>query len=104
MKNIIIILSLFILGLGLSPCADMTIDDMLFPAEQHDHFMDNDEQSEDECTPFCSCQCCGIFITIHDVIQVEEEKCIFDYSYIFHYDNQYKWEYLTTIWQPPACI
>ncbi|WP_236969530.1 DUF6660 family protein [Membranihabitans marinus] len=104
MKNILIILSLFILGFGFSPCADTAVDHQWTTLDQHDHSMDTDKESEDECTPFCICQCCGLFITFYDIIQVDKEKCIFDYSYLYHYDNQYKWEYQTTIWQPPANI
>ena len=64
MRSIAVILSMFILGLSMVPCADSVGNDdsILVSASQanHDH-----EADFDLCSPFCLCQCCQSHFTTY---------------------------------------
>ncbi|WP_093832942.1 DUF6660 family protein [Spirosoma endophyticum] len=102
------LLALYLLGLSLWPCAD----EMDSLPEQSSVAVLTSAASEpgtshhehDQCTPFCSCACCAVTITvigcfsyvIKPVFQsIPASVTSFDYTLIHWADP------LTAIWQPP---
>lgn len=107
-KALTIILSIYLLGLSLWPCADeplppggKTWRSMVSSATNPDS-----EQSHqhDACTPFCTCACCAVTITIaprftYSLIPSVEMMPID--SVPFQYVSVPLSDALTAIWQPP---
>jgi hypothetical protein len=103
LKVIAIILSFFIFCLAITPCSDARTCDAdasteLIGADTHDHSTDE----HDACTPFCTCQCCGITFTFSEISLEFETLCEPNYPYIFDYSFNYQRDYLDRIWHPPA--
>jgi hypothetical protein len=65
-------------------------------AEGHSH------DSQDDCTPFCMCQCCGTSITLEQAAQSGSLKNQFVFSYSQHYSFNYDYHYSNGIWHPPT--
>ncbi len=68
---------------------------------EHNH---SHENGEDNCPPFCTCQCCGsTFITTHGIDFSGYNKDII-YSYSFHYSFLYSLTYSDGVWRPPNLV
>ncbi|RYF60409.1 MAG: hypothetical protein EOO39_32330 [Cytophagaceae bacterium] len=110
MKWLTLLLSVYLLGLSLWPCAD----EPLLPTgqlgiavgwsitttesdagHQHEH---------DACSPFCTCACCAVTITtvsqFHYSLTPSVEIIPMDVA-SFHYVSAPLSDMLTAIWQPP---
>lgn len=83
------------------PCSDAkTCDetDKVVTTDHHDHSEDED----DNCTPFCFCNCCGVAFTVN------VNAPFFSFAetplkaYIFHYKFNYSHEHLENVWHPPT--
>ncbi|WP_394340435.1 DUF6660 family protein [Marinoscillum furvescens] len=77
MKFLTIILSFFLLGLSLVPCADETEPDSVEisyeeSGSDHDH-----NKSEDLCSPFCVCNCCHSHLIVQQIFISELGALIF---------------------------
>lgn len=59
-KLLTLILSIYIIALACIPCTDATI--VIDNAQTAHHHTDNSDHSDDSCTPFCICSCCGALI------------------------------------------
>lgn len=100
-KIISFILSIYILGLGLSPCTDNV------QGCNHEHELpsghDHHDDSKDTCTPFCVCSCCGTFISIPEdgftFVQPSNEILTEINNY---YSSSYSFVYNGGVWHPPA--
>lgn len=98
MKIFAIILSLTIFSMSLVPCADGAVsihDDASVVDENHD------QHEEDDCTPFCSCDCCSVSVTVPQipilpVVEVEQ-----NYYFSFLYSFHYSFDYEQGVWRPP---
>ncbi len=89
---------MFILGLALTPCSDVkTCDEEQLSFLEHDHSGD----TEDTCTPFCACQCCGSNINVLDLarLDIQDTKTVFYYNDIYSFN--YKLDHVQTVWHPP---
>ncbi len=101
MKFLAFILSIYIFGLNLAPCADYVGSDSdanteisLSTGDNHQH------QDADLCSPFCICQCCHISATHFNTSDTK-----LDITYIstqdFFYLNGTEKDFTSSILQPP---
>jgi len=97
MKTLTFILALFILALSFVPCSDgIYEDDSITQTENHS------DHSNDDCTTFCTCACCGIAIPFEVMVFENEDVNIKIMSHRFNFDNLYTQGFITSVWQPPA--
>lgn len=105
MKIITFILSIFILSMSAMTCGD-DIDENIFESQLFAHFdnhsHDHSQESQDSCTPFCTCQCCGTSITVPSLVILSEIKNTVLYSCSFHYTSLYSFDYYNGVWHPPT--
>ena len=90
---------MFIFCLAVVPCTDALCSHTVEVTEEsHDH----PDDTEDGCTPFCTCNCCGMTINIVDIepLEIFRPNHIYEYShsYAFNYSYDHSW----SIWHPPA--
>lgn len=73
LKSIGFILAIYILALNFAPCADNNEAEYLATISIETVDMENNhEHSElDFCSPFCQCNCCQIFVTYHNLADLE---------------------------------
>ncbi|MBC9796729.1 DUF6660 family protein [Sinomicrobium weinanense] len=62
-----ILLSVYVLGLAVTPCADTARTDPHDMAFTESHADMDHPVSHMECTPFCTCTCCGVVISVDDI-------------------------------------
>lgn len=104
MKLTAFILSIFVLSMATVPCTDG--EDQLSESISEGHlvkpFHQHSESSEDGCTPFCICQCCGtsVIIPTPTVLSNFNKSILFSYS--FQYSFNYSCDYSNGVWHPPA--
>jgi len=101
MKHLAFILSIYIFGLNLAPCADyIPTDNIDAKTELSQAKEDHQQQDSDLCSPFCICQCCHISTINFKFVNVK-----FNISYIstqdFFYLNGIEKDFTTSILQPP---
>ena len=106
MKSIAAILVIVLLGLFVLPCADDN-DNIAFLSDVHTSQTNHEHDTNDRCSPFCSCSCCGIamnsfhfstltFYTPILPIPVAKKMVLRNESFTTYY--------LGSIWQPPQSI
>ncbi len=79
------------------PCSDEVNEtDNSIQAENHS------DHSEDECTPFCTCACCGIAIPFEVLFFEDIHINTSVISHTFRYQTNFTQGYITSIWHPPA--
>lgn len=106
-KWLTLILSIYLLGLSLWPCAD----ELLIPDGQARQSMvssaTESEQSHhqhDACTPFCTCACCAVTITVAPRFQyslLPTVEIVPIAVATFFYASAQPLGAITAIWQPP---
>lgn len=110
MKWLTTLLSLYLLGLALWPCAD----EFPAPAGSESHVVLSADAPNpgashphhDQCTPFCSCTCCAAAITVvpnfsyAPVLFIEPCRAT---VIRFNYELKHRADPLAAIWQPPKC-
>ena len=104
MKIIAFILSLIVFSMAMMPCAD-TIEYALHGTTTHADCSGIHEHSPEEndgCTPFCNCDCCGVSITIPELMSLEEVKEQVSFLYSVHYSFNYSFQYTNSVWHPPS--
>ncbi len=93
-----IILSILIFSLSIIPCSDSHTCGM----EEHEVLGHNhSEDTEDHCSPFCVCHCCGISIGLPEEVEdlsFHEKKSI---KYTFAYFFDYLFDHSSNTWRPP---
>ena len=104
MRFLTIILSLTILFLSLKPCSDGQNLEHEYQDEismNHNH----QEDSSDSCSAICICSCCSITITdlTIELYNLKENSTEF-IQIISSYQSNYRFDYYTSIWQPPQRI
>lgn len=104
MRFLTIILSLTILFLSLKPCSDGQNLEHKHKDEismNHNH----QEDSSDSCSTICICSCCGITITDITIESYHLKGCPTDFvEIVSSYHPNYRFDYYTSIWQPPQGI
>lgn len=101
MKYFTIIISLLILVLSIKPCSygnnteDQHNDEI---SANHNH----QEDSDDSCPITCICNCCGMTITYEPIQKFELNINIKIPTTVFTtYQSNYRFDFLSNIWQPP---
>lgn len=104
MKGITIILSLILLGLSITPCSDgYNAEDQSQGDLSANHSHKND--SDDSCPVTCVCNCCGMTITYQPIeIFRLKPRIIIATTTISIYKSNYRFDFHSTIWQPPQLI
>ena len=64
----------------------------------HDH---TDGEDDDDCTPFCSCDCCHVPVTVPQIPVSQQVMLSQNYSYTFLYTFNYSFDYSLGVWRPP---
>ena len=100
MKFLTSILSLYILILTIIPCVDAVRDNAVQKIEISPDSAQNLPVDIDQCSPFCTCNCCVTPIVLQNYII--QFTCFY---YTQSLLSQYAFNYLssdwTSIWQPP---
>lgn len=101
MKNIAVILSILFLVLSVKPCSDGNNAEDLHQDEisaNHNH----QEDSDDSCPITCVCNCCGMAIAYVPVktfnLNLNEKIST---EFFSNYQSNYRFDFLSNIWQPP---
>ncbi|WP_157558288.1 hypothetical protein [Microscilla marina] len=111
MKYTAFILSLLILTMSVLTCTDGVTCENGLVVEQSAHndthdeveaSHDHSEDSQDTCSPFCACQCCGLSISLTVFVAVLQKHRMPALVYQDHYAPSYSQEYLGSIWHPPT--
>ena len=97
MKFVTLIFAVITLALSSVPCSDEVIEttDAVQTENHSDH-------SDDGCTPFCICTCCGIAIPFEVLVFDDENVNTIMVSHHFNHENLFTQGYITSIWHPPA--
>ncbi|KIO51698.1 DUF6660 family protein [Flavobacterium hibernum] len=104
MKWITIILSIYLMALSNMPCADMEVNSAAHKvAEFSSELNHTHDKSNDLCSPFCACNCCGAQVLSYQTSE------IFDFPVAFSiisiqlptYKSVYTSNFFGSIWQPP---
>lgn len=102
------ILALFVCGLAVMPCTDTISSNHDYSETEivshlddsaHDH---NHGDEEDDCPPFCACQCCGIHVLGPNNSLAELIESKVNDTYVIHYSFNYSYDFLGGIWHPPS--
>lgn len=99
MRFIALTIAVLTLSLSLVPCSDSaqeTVENI--DKEQHS------EHSDDKCSPFCICACCGIAISIENTIFEDRKTYAFNVSHYFTYQTNFTKGFSRLIWHPPAIV
>lgn len=110
MKWLTVILSVYLLGLSLWPCAD----EPLLPVGQSEIAMilsasttESDashHHEHDACTPFCTCACCAATITVvpqFHYVPTHSVEIIPIAVAAFSSASDHPFDPITAIWHPP---
>jgi hypothetical protein len=106
-KFFTLIYALYILALPLFPCGDKDdcIDEKAETsiAKQNNTEQQNHEHEDENCSPFCTCMCCGQVITnLFYPVNSDINKKYFISKSTSSYNNNFRLpSYLDRIWQPP---
>jgi len=98
MKIFAIILSMAIFSMALVPCADGLVGqghEIASVGDGHEH------HEEDDCTPFCSCDCCSVSVTVPQIPVLPVVEVEPNFSFSFLYSFHYSFDYEQGIWRPP---
>jgi len=102
LKNLIVILAVYMLLLSLLPCGDSA------ECQDEKHavtFIENTHSDHDNhpenCPPFCSCTCCGQFLSTLTVHSFLVKTVALPVTNKISYQDLYSDLILTAIWQPP---
>ncbi|WP_317047243.1 DUF6660 family protein [Flavobacterium sharifuzzamanii] len=104
MKWITVILSIYLLALSNMPCADMEVNSAMHKTAQ---FASEDNHSHDKtndlCSPFCACNCCGAqVLSYHSAVSFEFPKTYNQISISLpSYNSVFISNFYGSIWQPP---
>ena len=97
MKFLTLIFAFLILALSSVPCSDKVNEtDNTVQTENHS------DHSDDGCTPFCTCACCGIAIPFEVLVFEDKNVNTIMVSHHFKYENLFTQDFITSIWHPPA--
>jgi hypothetical protein len=93
-------LAIIVLTLTVTPCSDSQTCDSDAISMSFDH--DHSEDTNDQCTPFCTCLCCGAHIASNDLIALQALIESPNFKYSHSYSFEYSFDYLNAIWHPPT--
>jgi hypothetical protein len=100
-----LILALYTMVLSLVPCSDDIAiqpngDCSISSIENHSH--NHESETEDSCTPFCICQCCGSSILPPLYAFIDSNKKAENSKYYPNYVSNYSFDFKGGVWHPPS--
>lgn len=103
MRFLAYLLSLIVFVMIALPCTDSIFDSIneSVSTEIHESHQEHSQDIHDECTPLCTCNCCGTSITLPVLITFKQnnlknyDTCNFFYAYHYHY------KFAKGLWHPP---
>ena len=109
MRIICFIFSIFLLSLSFQPCADSASHEyengIVNTVDGHDHDHHSDDEHTDNCSPFCSCSCCGVVTIKTATYTIPVFRIPPEYSEeINTYQPIYSQSFSAKIWQPPKTV
>ncbi|WP_073370954.1 DUF6660 family protein [Flavobacterium fluvii] len=103
MKIINCIFSIYLIVLSCLPCADLEVGSLSHPSQEitsntdkHSH-----EKSNDACSPFCVCNCCGSQILVYQTNYSFSSFRNIIYTKVPECQSLLTSSYFGSIWQPP---
>ncbi|WP_341224783.1 DUF6660 family protein [uncultured Arcticibacterium sp.] len=106
MKIFTFILSIYITALTLVPCSDglaHKAENMSSEISMNHQDHNHPGQSQDDCSTFCSCACCGSLVVLPTTYHISQARVDLSSSYTFLYTFDYSFDYNKGVWHPP-CI
>jgi len=103
-KIILFLFSFYFLGLNIMPCNDADVDthdDVEQIAEAGDCDDNESHDHEDECSPFCQCNCCSVHVITYEFQSLEIIEIPEINTQISSYINPFYDGYDGSILQPP---
>lgn len=104
MRILTFILSFYIGALSIVPCSDGMTQDSAHPnlevstdGHNHDH-----SDHQDDCTPFCTCVCCGSIVTLPFLQSLIGKNFALSTEYSSQYNCNYSFDYSEGVWHPPS--
>lgn len=98
MKVFSLILSLYFFTASVFPCSD---EGGIVSSSQVKHAAEQTgENSDDDCTSLCICNCCGIVFEVPDELVVPNAPLTYSHRIISQILHP-QMDELSTIWQPP---
>ncbi|WP_367890608.1 hypothetical protein [Sinomicrobium kalidii] len=93
------------LVLAVTPCADTAEPDPhgLALVETHSD-LDNTTVGHMECTPFCTCACCGIVISVENLPVYPDFRTVENFTDNFPLHTSFPREYHHSVLQPPQLV
>lgn len=96
---------MYILALSLVPCTDGVVNDVCgsqkIELSDSGHSHEHSDHSDD-CTPFCTCTCCGSVIVVPSSQEFGNHFILFVSTYLFPYSFDYSFDYVEGVWHPPT--
>ncbi len=102
-KTFVRILVVYFGILSVFPCTDLVEMSDTFECSGLVHTDEGhgQEDHEDTCPPFCSCNCCGVTVVCVEDTDFVFEKQELNSSYFFSYSFSYSFSYESVVWRPP---
>jgi len=102
MKFFTLLFSLYMLGLSCFPCGDseecaVKDDTTISSAANHN----GHSQDTEHCTPFCTCSCCAVSVSLQTIASYKIPKRVFADKNYPAYEISYTEQISIAIWQPP---
>jgi hypothetical protein len=110
MKHVAFILSLLVLAMSVLTCTDGATCDNGLVADTHVSSPTHEkataghnhsEDAQDTCSPFCTCQCCGVSVSLTVFAPHVQKQPLPVVTYQDHYTLNGSQEYHQRIWHPP---
>ncbi|MGS2741417.1 DUF6660 family protein [Sinomicrobium sp. M5D2P17] len=104
-KVLTILLSLYVLALSVTPCSDTVTPDPHDGSLKEVHCdVDSTDVGHLDCTPFCTCACCGIVISLEALPVYPDFKTVGNYTDNFPLHYSLPREYHHSVLQPPQLV
>ncbi|MEO8516634.1 MAG: DUF6660 family protein [Flavobacterium sp.] len=105
MKHFWMLFSLFLIALTVLPCSDSIEckDTSKITVSENSNHEKHNHESE-QCSPFCTCACCGITIYKFQTASISFKENLDFYvqkKELSHYSFNYNKKIILKIWQPP---
>ncbi len=105
MKYLSILMAITLLGLSFIPCSDSII---AMNDIAHEHADHSDADYTEGCSPFCTCDCCSIFVEPFELnleIYIQPEFLVdINDKVICMYTFDYSFDFNIGIWNPPRMV
>ncbi|WP_421944585.1 DUF6660 family protein [Pedobacter sp.] len=102
MKLFAIILCISILALSCISCEDFELANNLSIVTEQIINQENSHQESDNCSPLCTCNCCGQLIVFNQKVELLIKPKPLNHSKnVATYCNYFLSDYTKNIWQPP---